>query len=43
MEKSAQGTNVDYTVPASKRGIDMLLAKYYNREYETEVSTKPGV
>lgn len=33
--------DVDYTVPASKRGIDMLLAKYYKQEYETEVSTEP--
>ena len=43
LERSAQITkkDVDYTVPASKRGIDMLLAKYYNHEYETEVSTKP--
>ncbi len=43
MEKSARilKEDVDYTVPASKRGIDMLLAKYYDREYETEVSTKP--
>lgn len=32
--------NVDYTTPASQRGIDMLLAKYRQQAFCTEVSTK---
>ena len=33
--------NVDYATPASKRGIDMLLAKYHKQNFETEVPAKP--
>ena len=29
--------NIDYTVPACKRGIDMLLAKFRGESYESEV------
>ena len=28
---------IDYSIPASKRGIDMLLAKYSGKSYHTEV------
>ncbi len=28
---------IDYTIPASERGVDMLLTKYANKPYKTEV------
>lgn len=28
---------IDYSIPASKRGIDMLLSKYYHKPFRTEV------
>ena len=30
-------TNINYTIPASTRGIDMLLAKFRGETYQTEV------
>lgn len=34
---AAGGDNIDYTIPAPARGIDMLLAKYRGEPYESEV------
>lgn len=31
---------IDYTISAATRGIDMLLAKYHGKPYKTEVSIK---
>lgn len=28
---------IDYSIPACKRGVDMLLDKYYGRKFQTEV------
>lgn len=29
---------IDYSIPACKRGVDMLLDKYYGRKFQTEVA-----
>ncbi len=34
---SGPAIEIDYSIPASKRGIDMLLAKYYGKPFRTEV------
>lgn len=34
---SGPAVKIDYTIPAAKRGIDMLLAKYYKKPFHTEV------
>ncbi|SHJ78404.1 glycine reductase [Hespellia stercorisuis DSM 15480] len=34
---SGPAVDIDYTVPACKRGLDMLLNKYYHRNFHTEV------
>ena len=34
---SGPAVEIDYSVPASSRGVDMLLAKYYGRPFATEV------
>ena len=31
------GAEIDYNTPAAVRGIDMLLAKYHGRGFESEV------
>ncbi len=32
---------IDYSIPACKRGLDMLLNKYYKNQYKTEVLMLP--
>ena len=34
---SGPAIDIDYTIPAAQRGIDMLLAKYRGQNYRTEV------
>ncbi len=34
---SGPAVKIDYSIPAAKRGIDMLLAKYYKKPFKTEV------
>ena len=34
---SGPAIEIDYTTPAAKRGVDMLLNKYYKRNFHTEV------
>ncbi len=34
---SGPAIEIDYSIPAPKRAINMLLAKYYNKPYRTEV------
>lgn len=34
---SGPAIDIDYTIPAAQRGIDMLLAKYLGQNYRTEV------
>lgn len=34
---SGPAIDIDYSIPASERGIDMLLNKYFHKDYRTEV------
>ncbi|MGI6157179.1 MAG: glycine/betaine/sarcosine/D-proline family reductase selenoprotein B [Saccharofermentanales bacterium] len=34
---SGPAVNIDYSIPAAQRGVDMLLAKFHKQPYKTEV------